>query len=152
MVDPPQRVKGQNKRPGADVEAGGSDKPAATSSPSSGAASAPRSGGGGGGGGGLGLIRNILIVLVVVGVIVLIVFLLRDNDKDDNRNNRFPTLAPTRFGDPPGSYANTLYDIRQRQVLRCGVPNEYIGFGATNATSGQYEGFDVDLVRAGETN
>ena len=153
MVDPPQRVKGQNKRPGADEEIGGSDKPAASSSPSNGAngaSSTARSGGGGESGGGsgsglLGLIRNILIVLVVVGVIVLIVFLLRDDDDDGDPGPRFPTLSPNA---PPSAAvgSNMLLEIRQRQKLRCGVPNEYVGFGATNATSGQYEGFDVDLV------
>ena len=45
----------------------------------------------------------------------------------------------------PGSILN---EVQSRGILNCGVNSVFPGFGALNATTGQFEGFDIDYCKA----
>lgn len=55
-------------------------------------------------------------------------------------------VAATLFCALPAT-AETIKDIEQRGFMKCGVLNDYPGFGFLDS-QGNYQGFDVDFCRA----
>ena len=88
-------------------------------------------------------VKNIVILILSVTVVVLAIAYARatgevGNNGSDGDNNS---------NGPDGRTRGMLRLIQDRGVLRCGVPNEQPGFAVQNATTGEYRGMDVDLVR-----
>ena len=80
------------------------------------------------------------VIVVIIVVVLVVVFINDDNDTNDTDNNATEETHGIQ------SFRPTLEEIKERGYLLCGAYEFAVGFSFHNETSGQFEGFLVDIV------